>query len=118
MNSTLVLALFAVLSVASAPRLLAGSKPLPPKHTKAGVSCYDCHQLEEPTKAPATSDACMNCHGDGPAMAAETAKHPGNPHKDLATGKLGPTVCFDCHGQHKTKAAALEGNPGSSVVAR
>ena len=102
MNSTLVLAFtLASLSLAAAPALVAGSKPLPPKHVKAGLICYDCHQKEEPDHAAIPDDSCMNCHGDYPAMAAYTKNLPVNPHNPPTKDKHPKFVCTDCHHQHK-----------------
>jgi hypothetical protein len=75
----------------------AAAHPLPAHHVKAGVHCYDCHQEEKPTKKAVTSDSCMTCHGDYPAMRAVTRHLPVNPHDS----HLGEVPCAECHRQHQ-----------------
>ncbi|BDU74235.1 cytochrome c3 family protein [Mesoterricola silvestris] len=81
------------------PSRAADEKPAP-KHVKAGVSCFDCHHEEKPTKA-AADDSCIGCHGDGPAMAAFTKSLAVNPHATPKGGHPGPFLCTQCHFQHK-----------------
>jgi hypothetical protein len=74
----------------------AGKPSLPAYHTKAGVHCFDCHQEEKPTKK-ASSESCMACHGDYPAMKAVTKDVKPNPHAP----HLGEIPCTECHRQHQ-----------------
>jgi len=67
--------------------------PVPAKHAQAKVSCYDCHQAENPT-GPAAPAACMDCHGDAPAMAEQTRTRVPNPHAPPLA------ACTSCHRQH------------------
>ncbi|MBI1753655.1 MAG: cytochrome c3 family protein [Acidobacteria bacterium] len=69
---------------------------LPPYHAKAGVHCFDCHQEEKPTKK-ASSESCMTCHGDYPAMKAVTKNVKPNPHGS----HQGEIPCAECHRQHR-----------------
>jgi hypothetical protein len=88
-----------------------GGRPLPAKHVKAGVTCFDCHEAEHP-KAATSSMSCMNCHGDMPAMADVTRKLPVNPHAPPPAPHPGPFVCTDCHHQHQAPAVkCLECHP-------
>jgi len=120
MNSTLVLGLaFASLTLAAGPALVAGSRPMPPKHVKAGLTCYDCHQKEEPDHAAIPDDSCMNCHGDYPAMAAYTAKLPINPHNPPTKNNHPKFVCTECHHQHKApEVKCLACHPDFKLKAR
>jgi len=90
-----------VASILACLSLAAGSRTLPPRHAKAGLTCYDCHQKEEPEHAAVPNDSCMNCHGDDPAMAAYTAKLAVNPHNPPARNNHPKFVCTECHHQHK-----------------
>jgi len=86
----------------SGSRLAATSKPLPSKHAKNGLSCFDCHRNENPTQAAVPEDSCMVCHGDDAAMAAYTKHLPVNPHDPpKKKGHPGPFACTECHHQHK-----------------
>ncbi len=78
----------------------ADEKPTP-RHSKAGVTCFDCHKEEKPTKAAVAEEACFACHGDAPAMAAYTKALPVNPHAVPKGGHPGPFLCTQCHRQHK-----------------
>lgn len=70
------------------------------RHSKAGVTCFDCHREETPAKV-APDDSCIGCHGDLPAMAAFTKALPVNPHAVPKGGHPGPFLCTQCHRQHK-----------------
>ncbi|NTV75597.1 MAG: cytochrome c3 family protein [Holophaga sp.] len=72
-----------------------------PRHAKAGVTCFDCHKEEKPSKVPVADDSCMACHGDLPAMAAYTKALPVNPHATPKGDHPGPFHCTQCHHQHK-----------------
>ena len=72
-----------------------------PKHTKAGVSCHDCHAVEKPSKKLVSSDSCVTCHGDMPAMEDYTRDKKPNPHKLPAEQKTSENHCLACHSQHK-----------------
>ena len=69
---------------------------LPAYHGKAGVHCFDCHREEKPTKKAVSSESCMACHGDYPAMKALTKEAKPNPH-DSHQGEI---ACPECHRQH------------------
>lgn len=74
----------------------AGEHVLKGSHLKVKLNCQTCHGKETPAAAPAKDQACIDCHGDYPAM-VETTKHlPKNPH---AVEKK-DTLCFSCHKQH------------------
>jgi len=91
----------------------AGDTSHPPtqKHVKAGVTCHDCHQEENPKKA-ATEESCEVCHGDYPAMAEVTKNLPVNPHKPPPAKHPKPFACTECHRQHKPPVAkCLECHP-------
>jgi hypothetical protein len=89
----------------------AQGRPLPQKHVKAGVTCHDCHQAEAPAKA-ADGSACMDCHGDLPAMAAATKDRKVNPHAVPKPPHPGPFACVECHRQHRPPAVrCLECHP-------
>lgn len=79
----------------------AESGKLPPKHEKAGLSCYDCHRQDQPKEAAVPEESCMQCHGDYPAMAAYTKDLPLNPHGKRKADHPGPFGCTECHHQHK-----------------
>jgi hypothetical protein len=84
---------------------------LPAPHAKANVSCFDCHHEEKPTK-PAFEAACIDCHGDAPAMTATTRQLPVNPHTQPKAPHPGPFACTDCHHQHRPAAVkCLECHP-------
>jgi len=70
---------------------------LPAHHAKAGVHCFDCHQEEKPTKKAVSSESCMTCHGDYPAMKVTTKDAKPNPHDS----HLGEVACTECHRQHR-----------------
>ena len=72
-----------------------------PIHVKAGLSCFRCHHEEAPTKAPASDEACVDCHGDAPAVAVATQKLPVNPHNPPAAKHTKTFACTECHCQHK-----------------
>jgi len=92
----------------------------PAKHTKAGVTCYDCHREEKPTKAAVPVESCMACHGDYPAMAEYTRSLPLNPHKPPTANKHpGPFGCTECHHQHKPAVVkCLECHPTFKLTPR
>jgi nitrate/TMAO reductase-like tetraheme cytochrome c subunit len=69
---------------------------LPAYHEKAGVHCFDCHQEEKPTRKAVASESCMACHGDYPAMKAQTKAAKPNPHGS----HQGEIACPECHRQH------------------
>jgi hypothetical protein len=95
-------ALLAALVLLAGPaRAEDAKRPLTPKHAKGGVTCHDCHQKENPSKAAVADDSCMVCHGDYPAMAAYTKHLNPNPHKPPAGKHPGPFACTECHIQHK-----------------
>lgn len=75
--------------------------PLPAKHAKAGVTCFDCHQEEVPSRKAVADNSCMACHGDFAAMADLTRDLPVNPHAAPAPPHPGPFTCTDCHRQHQ-----------------
>ena len=77
------------------------SKHAASPHSKSAISCFDCHQEETPTKAPADSQTCMDCHGDAPAVADLTKQLPVNPHNPPAAKHTKTYDCIDCHYQHK-----------------
>jgi hypothetical protein len=103
MTSASFLASLLFLGVLTAPvRADETKRALPPKHTKAGLICHDCHGKENPSKAAVADESCMVCHGDYPAMAAYTKHLKLNPHKPPTTNDHpGPFPCTDCHRQHK-----------------
>jgi len=84
----------------STPGLALDGRTLPAVHAQGGVTCHDCHQTLEP-KGPATADGCMNCHGDGPAVAELTAKLKVNPHQPPKAPHVPLNACPDCHRQHQ-----------------
>jgi hypothetical protein len=92
---------------------------LPAKHAKAGVTCHDCHQEENPSKAAVPDDSCMACHGDLPAMAAYTKALPVNPHAVPKGGHPGPFACIQCHRQHQPPVVkCLECHPTFKLTPR
>jgi hypothetical protein len=95
-----LLALFCVWSGLSNPGWAVESRTLPAPHAKAGVTCHDCHQSEAPAGA-APESACMDCHGDLPAMAAQTRDLAVNPHAVRKAPHPGPFACTECHRQHR-----------------
>jgi hypothetical protein len=88
--------LFSLLCALLLPAQEAKGRSLPAHHAKAGVHCFDCHQEEKPTKK-ASSESCMTCHGDYPAMKALTKDVHPNPHAP----HLEETPCIECHRQHR-----------------
>ena len=92
---------------------------LPARHAKAGVTCFDCHQEETPSARPVDPGKCMDCHGDGPAMAATTRQLPVNPHAPPPKPHPGPFACTDCHRQHQPPVVkCLECHPKFKLVPR
>jgi len=106
-------------SFLAASRLEAGSRPLPSKHAKNNLSCFDCHHKENPTQAAMAEDSCMVCHGDYAAMAAYTKHLPVNPHDPPKKGgHPGPFPCTECHHQHKApEVKCLECHTNFKLVA-
>lgn len=98
MTPTRSLAILFGLFLGSVPAFPQASTPykIPAFHAKAGVHCFNCHHEEKPTKK-ATSDSCMTCHGDYPAMKEVTRHLPANPH----ASHLGEIACTECHRQHQ-----------------
>jgi hypothetical protein len=92
----------------------------PAKHTKNGVTCHDCHQQENPSKAAVAVESCMACHGDYPAMADYTRKLALNPHAPPTGNKHpGPFACTECHHQHKPPVVkCLECHPSFKLTPR
>lgn len=91
----------------------------PPKHTKAGVTCHDCHREEKPSKAAVAMESCMACHGDYPAMAAYTRTLAVNPHQPPTGKHPGPFACPECHRQHQPPVVkCLECHPKFKLTAR
>lgn len=89
------------------------------KHTKAGVTCFDCHGEESPSKAAVSDDSCMTCHGDYPAMAAFTKGLAVNPHDPPKKDHPGPFACTECHRQHKAPVVkCLECHPKFKMTAK
>ncbi len=114
---TFAAALLACFFLTSAAR--AEDPKVPPKHTKAGVTCHDCHREEHPTKGAVADESCMACHGDLPAMAAYTKALPVNPHAVPKNGHPGPWACTECHHQHKAAVVkCLECHPGFKLTPR
>lgn len=74
-----------------------GPRSLAPAHVRAKLTCHDCHQKEKPTSAAVPDDGCMVCHGDYPAMKAQTKDVKPNPHGSPHD----PIPCTECHRQHK-----------------
>ena len=72
---------------------LAAEHPLPARHTEKKLNCNACHGTAEPT-GNASQSACIDCHGDGPAMAEETRDRKPNPHAPPLAD------CTSCHRQH------------------
>lgn len=98
---------------------LAGDRTLPEKHTKAKLTCYDCHHQDQPEKAAVADDSCVQCHGDFAAMAEYTRKLPVNPHGARQKGHPGPFTCTECHRQHKPPVVkCLECHPDFKFKAK
>lgn len=74
-----------------------GARSLAPAHLRANLTCHDCHQKEKPTTAAVPDEGCMVCHGDYPAMKAQTKDVKPNPHGSPHD----PIPCTECHRQHK-----------------
>lgn len=70
-------------------------KPVTGPHAAAGVTCKDCHGLDNPD-ARAPVSGCFNCHESYAAVAARTAAMHHNPHKS----HLGNVRCDNCHKPH------------------
>jgi hypothetical protein len=90
-------ALLGLLSGSHATSQEAKKYTLPALHAKSGVHCFDCHQEEKPTKKAVTSESCVVCHGDYPAMKATTKDVKPNPHDS----HVGEIPCTECHRQHQ-----------------
>ena len=94
-------------------------RPMRPKHVKAGVTCFDCHREETPSKAAVAEESCVACHGDLPAMAAYTKGLPVNPHRLAKAGHPGPFACTECHHQHLPPVVkCLECHPDFKLTPR
>ena len=102
MKAVLTSAFLLAALVRGAPlRSFEAKRSLPPKHLKNGLQCADCHHQEDPTKAAASDDSCVPCHGDYPAMAAYTRNLPVNPHNPPARAGHPAFLCTECHHQHR-----------------
>jgi hypothetical protein len=99
---------------------LRAAEPRPQgKHVQAGVTCFDCHKEEHPTRGAVADESCTVCHGDAPAMAAYTRKLAENPHAILKAGHPGPFACTECHRQHKPPVVkCLECHPTFKMVSK
>jgi len=88
--AVLALVTVALLAWAAPAGRLASPGPLGAAHTRAGVACADCHRDQGPSRAAASADACVRCHG------AHSSTRPG--HRAMqATGAL---TCATCHRAH------------------
>ena len=94
--------------------------PLQAKHAKATLSCYNCHQEENPTTGAGVTDgSCMACHGDFAEMAVVTKALPVNPHTQPPAPHPGPAACKECHKQHQTPVVkCLECHPKFKFTAK
>ncbi len=103
----------------AAPAWPEDKKPLPARHAKAGVTCHDCHQKENPAKAAVADDSCSVCHGDYAAMVAYTKHLNPNPHKPPVGKHPAQSPCVDCHRQHKAPVVkCLDCHPDFKLKAR
>jgi fumarate reductase flavoprotein subunit len=72
------------------------------KHAKNTVTCYHCHQEENPKNGAGVTDAsCIACHGDLAELAEQTKGLPVNPHTQPKAPHPGPVACKECHRQHQ-----------------
>ena len=79
----------------------ATTKPTMNKHASMGVTCAQCHGMENPTSAPTSDASCLSCH-DYTKLVASTASY-----EDLANRSVNPhdshmhgASCMDCHSNH------------------
>lgn len=92
---------FGLCLLLAAPAAAADPKPQP-KHVKAGISCFNCHQEEHPTTSKGVTDAsCMACHGDLAELAVVTRQAPVNPHAQRPAPHPEWPACKECHRQHQ-----------------
>lgn len=113
MKLTFALSVFS-LTLLPTLALAAKDRPQPqPKHAKATLSCYNCHQEENPTSGTGVTEAaCMACHGDLPELAVTTKALPVNPHAQRPAPHPRIPACKECHRQHAApRVTCLECHP-------
>jgi|GEM_PF-1283474 len=100
-----VISVFCLHLLLAGPAMPSDTKPNPqprPKHVKAGISCYNCHQEENITSGAGVTDgSCMACHGDLPELAVVTKGAPVNPHAQRPAPHPATPACKECHRQHQ-----------------